>query len=324
MLGSKTKNAIGIQVTNDALIAVFIESAVGTPPLLKNYARVDWHEGGLLSSAPALARALRVVCRVFGNPRTPLALSLPTEYGTVALVEFPVLSGDELRSAITAEASKYIPLPIDEVSLSFEVLHRSEADTLKSQKSDTVEVALVAAEKSAVQLVETAIRDASLDLDLLELEIFSLMRTIPTVEHGTVCVVNIQPHGIHIALVLERQVRLIRTLQLDTAPLVVAIDSNTLTTPIRTALDELLTLYLAKHSQAAIRQFLIVGARAHTQVLYDTLCAASPSQKKPAALLNPWQEVQLTPQAKANLTDTRKGELAIALGLALAQFTTQE
>jgi Tfp pilus assembly PilM family ATPase len=324
MLGAKTKNAIGIQVTNDALVAVFIESAVGMPPLLRNYAKVDWHEGGLLSSAPALARALRVVCRAFGNPRTPLALSLPTEYGTVALVEFPVLSGDELRSAITTEASKYIPLPMDEVSLSFEVLHRSESDTRKSQKNDTVEVALVAAEKSAIQLVETAIRDASLDLDLLELEIFSLMRTIPTVEHGTVCVVNIQPHGIHIALVLERQVRLIRTLQLDTVTLTTAADATALISPVRATLDELLALYLARHSQAAIRQFLIVGAKAHTQALYEALCAASPIQKKPTALLNPWQEVQLPPQAKANLTDARKGELATALGLALAQFTVQE
>lgn len=323
MLGAKIKNAIGIQVTNEALVAVFMEAAVGTPPLLRNYAKVDWHEGGLLSSAPALSRALRVVYRAFGNPKAPLALSLPTEYGTVALVEFPVLSGDELRSAITAEASKYIPLPMEEVTLSFEVLQSTESDAVKSQKNDTVEVALVAAEKSAIQGVEGAIRGASLDLDLLELEIFSLMRTIPAVEHGTVCVVNIQPHGVHIALVLERQVRLIRTVNIETATLTTSVDPTPLITPIQVTLGELLKLYHSKHPQVSIKQFLIVGARGHTQALYEALSTTT-GGKKPAVLLSPWQDVQIPPQAKASLTDARKGDLAVALGLALASLTTPE
>jgi len=86
------------------------------------------------------------------------------------------LSDDELEQQITLEADQYIPYPLEEVALDFEVQGPSADET------NRVDVLLAACRKETVELREDSIEIAGLESAVVDVEAFCIERAFQLLE----------------------------------------------------------------------------------------------------------------------------------------------
>jgi type IV pilus assembly protein PilM len=94
------------------------------------------------------------------------------------IVDMPSsLSGDDMEEQIRAEADQYIPYPIDEVSLDFEVLGPS------AKGGDMVDVVLAACRREQVESLCAAVELAGLKPGIVDVEAYALENACQFLEH---------------------------------------------------------------------------------------------------------------------------------------------
>jgi type IV pilus assembly protein PilM len=94
------------------------------------------------------------------------------------IVEMPSsLSGDDMEEQIRAEADQYIPYPIDEVSLDFEILGAS------AKGGDMVDVVLAACRREQVESLCAAVELAGLKPGIVDVEAYALENACQFLEH---------------------------------------------------------------------------------------------------------------------------------------------
>ncbi len=117
--------------------------------------------------ADAIKRAIKVA-----NVKTKLAAtSVPASGVITKNLEFSnSFTEDELEDQIQVEADQYIPYPLDEVAIDFQVLGPVEDDKNLNQ------VILVACRQDSVQSREDSVNGAGLDCDVIDVDTFALER----------------------------------------------------------------------------------------------------------------------------------------------------
>jgi type IV pilus assembly protein PilM len=189
---------------------------------LTNYGSITLREAGMDAfSAPSLSKAISALLGEMQVKANRVYVSLPSSNGLVALLEFPVMTGKELEQAIQFEAHKYIPADIEDVALSWEIVHRSEERSSlgislkkenKENKKEPLEVLLVAALKNDVALLSSHFSKAQYEIHAIELESFSLARSLTTNESKDVLIVDIGHSICNFALVSKGVVRMSRNI----------------------------------------------------------------------------------------------------------------
>ena len=86
------------------------------------------------------------------------------------------LSDHELESQITVEADQYIPYPLDEVSIDFEVQGPAE------QNPDQVDVLLAACRKENVELREDSLEIGGLEAKVVDVEAYAMERAFELID----------------------------------------------------------------------------------------------------------------------------------------------
>ena len=120
---------------------------------------------GQVENFEAVAQAIRRVIRVSGARARQVAMALPSSAVITKRITLPAgLSAQALEAQVEAEASQYIPFPLDEVSLDFCVVDA------QAPATDGVEVLIAASRKERVQdrqgLAEAAgLRPVILDIE---------------------------------------------------------------------------------------------------------------------------------------------------------------
>lgn len=82
-------------------------------------------EDGMIKNEAALAKTIKYCC---GNVKGKklktkyVVASLPEENSFLQVIQMPKMSEDELKLAVPIEAENYIPMPIDEMYLDFQVI----------------------------------------------------------------------------------------------------------------------------------------------------------------------------------------------------------
>ena len=115
------------------------------------------------------------------------AMSIPIFSTFSALVELPDMSDSEIKSAVQFEARKYIPIPLDEVILGWNVIGRRDDQKLGGpggKKSKKVQILLVAISKEIAKRYIQIAKLAGLKVTVLETESFSLARSLIRNENG--------------------------------------------------------------------------------------------------------------------------------------------
>ncbi len=129
-------------------------------------------------------------------------ISLPGSSGLITLIEFPDMKESELEKAIRFEAHKYVPTPLSEVSLGWEIVSKKETGILEKKNiPHRIQVLLVAAPNKDVARYENIIQSVKLKVKAIELETFSLARSLVGDDLGTYLIVDIGAKATNIVLV---------------------------------------------------------------------------------------------------------------------------
>lgn len=138
-------------------------------------------------------------------------VSLPAFSGLVVLIDFPEMREQDLEKAIQFEAHKYIPTPLEEVSLSWDVIKKppvkpiiavaGEKAVSSDKKQPRMQVVLVAAAKKDVERYKNMFGGSGLDISVIELETFSLVRSLAGDDMGTYLLIDIGSRATNIVLV---------------------------------------------------------------------------------------------------------------------------
>ena len=98
-------------------------------------------------------------------------LAVPASASFITTVSFPPVPSKELNEAIPYEARRYIPIPISEVELDWEVVGLNES-------REKIEVILIAVPKEIIDKLKRVSLLAGLNLRALEVETFSMTRSL--------------------------------------------------------------------------------------------------------------------------------------------------
>jgi len=90
------------------------------------------------------------------------------------VLEMPVLSDRELRSAIYWEAEQYIPVPLSNITLTWNILDKPQ----ESKASDKMQVLMVGAPSMLINKYKKIISMAGLTIASMETEILSTLRSL--------------------------------------------------------------------------------------------------------------------------------------------------
>lgn len=219
MFGSKAKTYLGVDFGTSSIKVVEL-GLENDEPVLLNYGEINlalletMRSGDQGSYDAQITIFLRALLEKVGPKTRQVYVAMPAFIGLVALVEFPQMNESELESAIQFESHKYIPSPLHEVALSWEVVGQRTVALSDdaSQQVTKLEVLLVAALNKEVERYESYIRSVGCSMQLLELETFSMVRSTVRDASEAYLVIDIGSRATNFVLVENRLVKMNRNL----------------------------------------------------------------------------------------------------------------
>lgn len=121
----------------------------------------------------AVAEAIKKLIKETGAKAEKVNIALPESQVFTRIIEVPELSSRELTSAIKWEAEQYIPLPLDKVTVDFNILR-----TAKETGTNKMEVLLVASPKVVIEKYLSILEQADIVVDSVETEIIATSRAL--------------------------------------------------------------------------------------------------------------------------------------------------
>lgn len=125
------------------------------------------------------------------------------------LIELPILTDKELAAAINWEAEQYIPLPIKDVSLEFQVVEKKEGEGGVGGK---MKVLLVAAPKRVIEKYLAIVKGANLQVEALETESQALARALIGVDDPPTIIVSAGAISTELVVVKSQKVLFTRSI----------------------------------------------------------------------------------------------------------------
>lgn len=217
MFGLGEKKIIGIDIGSSNIKMVEIKIK-GKRPILSNYANMfvrdlmGEHDLKASYFETVLPEYLRRMIKAADMSGREAYFSIPSFGGLITLIEFPNMSKNDLDQAIRFEAHKYIPISLDDVVLSWEVMEKITANPVAVKQDDNksaathnandkVQVLLVAAPKNKVAKYEKLAEEANFRLKSIEIESFSLLRSLVGNDQGNFIIVDIGSRICNIVLI---------------------------------------------------------------------------------------------------------------------------
>lgn len=142
-----------------------------------NFAKIEPGiiEEGVIKNEDALSKIIKTACKnVEGKKLNTkyVVASLPEEKSFLQIIQMPKMKEEELKTAIFFEAENYIPLPISEVYLDFQVIA-----PIKNHL-DHLNVLIVATPKKIVNSYVSCLKKAGLIPLALEVETEAIARAL--------------------------------------------------------------------------------------------------------------------------------------------------
>ncbi len=132
--------------------------------------------------------------------------SIPGFSGLITVAELPIMKDSELEGAIQFEARKHIPVSLDEVAIDWEIIKREEQNNTLQKPDQKISgdgkmlVLLVIASKKDIIDSTGIIESSGLSVQSVELETFSLVRSLIGEDSGTFLIVDIGSRATNIIL----------------------------------------------------------------------------------------------------------------------------
>lgn len=206
MFGLFRKNLyLGVDIGTSAVKVVELKVDSGVPTLT-NYALMNadgFKDGEIAGSFLSKCLAMMVKKGEFKSDNVNIAV--PSFGGIITLLEFPSSIKNDLAQAIKFEAYKYVPSPMEDVILSWDIISNK-------QVQDKIQVMLVAASKNKVMECESLVKNSGLNLQGIEIESFSMVRSLIGNDQGNFIILDIGSRVCNIILVEKGVIKVNRNI----------------------------------------------------------------------------------------------------------------
>lgn len=343
LFSNKKKRFVGIDFGTSAIKLVELEYR-DQKTYLRNYAWADLSNlfnQGNASQRPQtfedkLSTCLSELVRRAEVKDAAVYLAIPGFSGLITLIEFPQMADGELSQAIQYEAHKYIPTSLDEIAMSWEVI-----DMVEEEGQKKMHVLLVAAPKKEISRYEGLINAAGLKADAIELETFSIVRSLVGEDDGTFLIVDMGARATNILLVEKGIVRVNRNIDAggnevtETVAESMGISKNraetlkkgekdlisgkegALVVPVLELIANearrIANAYKQRNPQLKIESVILSGGSVGMKGVKEFFAA---SLGIPAVIGDPWRHIIIDERAKENVRELGTS-YTVALGLAL-------
>ncbi len=174
---AKEKNYLGVDLGRGSIKVVELKNKEGKPNL-STYGYVekgiDFAKDDSKIKIEQAANLLKEVCQKSHTTTNQVIASLPGFSVFSSVINLPSMPEKDLVSAIHWEARKFIPLPIEEVTLDWKKLESSKDD----EENKNFKILLTAASRNLVKKYLEIFKIAGLELLSLETESFALSRSL--------------------------------------------------------------------------------------------------------------------------------------------------
>jgi len=192
-------------------------------PVFVNYA-ISYDSGSLLQSAglellDGQAKGVLNSVLKSGNFGTKNAvLGIPGFFSLIFFIELPEMPETEIEQAVKFEATKYIPTPLKEVSLGWEIVGSIQEKSLEggqpSSQGRKIQVMVVSVPRSTTTKYQEIAKAAKLNLTVMEVENFAVVRTLIGNDKGTFMIVNIGARATDFIIVSDGIIRITRSINI--------------------------------------------------------------------------------------------------------------
>lgn len=343
VFGFGKKYFLGIDFGTASIKAVEF-SVEDNQPVLINYGQIsleDFENKNVLTEGNSyddeVVLHLRMLMKSMQPKNSSSYVAMPAFTGLISLVEFPLMEESDLQSAVRFEAHKYIPSPLEDIALSWDVVSiRNTPD-----QGEKMEVLLVAALNKEVARYEKYVIDAGRTLDFLELETFSLVRSIIGNEMGLFLIIDIGSRATNLILVDDGIVKVSRNIDAGGKDITRVLAESFSVTPERAEVlkksgkdffsspevtlifpslqaivneaERMLTSYQVRYPTVQCKGAFLSGGTARFSGLTEYY---SHILKVPVAIGDPWRNVKYDPILEEKIREFGTS-FSVAIGLAL-------
>jgi type IV pilus assembly protein PilM len=168
---------VGLDIGTDHIRVAQVKS-VGAGFQLTGYNMVGVPMGavveGEIVDVEAVAASIRELVRTSGLHAKDCAIGVSNQKVVVRLIDLPFMERAELQGAIQYQAQDYIPIPIEDAILDFQII----GDYMTTSDEHMMEVVLVAAQRDMIGNAVRAVEEAGLRLQQIDVTSFAIVRAL--------------------------------------------------------------------------------------------------------------------------------------------------
>ncbi|MFA5715770.1 MAG: type IV pilus assembly protein PilM [Candidatus Paceibacterota bacterium] len=191
----KSQNSLGVDIGTKVIRAVELSKVKGGM-VLENYGEVNldvackeffrsFDKKNLNPAVNNISAALRAIIAETGIKTRKVVFSLPDFATFFTTFELPPMTKKEIVSAIGFEARKYIPLPLSELVLDWQMMNK------ESSPKENSRILVMAVPKIIVEQYKTIAEQSGLELIALEAEAVALKRAVAKEGDHSLCLLEI-------------------------------------------------------------------------------------------------------------------------------------
>ncbi len=163
---------LGIDLSDSAVKVVEVSKS-GKRFQIEAYGAEPLPQGAMENHNPSdmdvISTALKKLTRAAGIKIREAVVAVPTSSVITRTIAMPkAYSEDDIEANIQLEASQYIPFPIEDIHLDFQIL------TTANSNPDLQNVLLVASRKENVDLREEALKEAGIKANIVDVEAYGI------------------------------------------------------------------------------------------------------------------------------------------------------
>lgn len=359
--GKKDNVAVGIDIGTSSIKVVELQRQNGRA-VLQTYGALglgQYAEGGSVGQvtnldAETLTKGLKDVLKETNISNQNIVLGIPSASCIIFILQLPAqVEERDLATVIPAEAKKFIPIPLTDVSLDWYVIPRredsgTESRVLSESGGDAkMSILVVATLNETLVKYTEVLQKSQLPTDALEIEVFSNIRSCMTRELFPVLIVDIGASKTKLSIVEHGIVETFRLVNHGSQDMTLAIahsmelpfdkaeaikkESGLVATPEHPHVPDLIKTHLAAIFQEAnatmlayekrynknIGKVIFTGGGAMTRGLIEY---AAQNFSAELALADPFSKIE-SPVFLSGVLKTTGPEFSIALGLALKKLS---
>ncbi|MGH2706205.1 MAG: type IV pilus assembly protein PilM [Actinomycetota bacterium] len=174
---ARIREAIGLDIGTSGVRAAHVSFA-RRPPTLENFGQISLPVGairdGEIADDETVAQAISQLWKRGGFSSKKVGLGIANQKVVIRQVDLPFMEEEELRGAIQYQVQEYIPIPVEDAVLDFQILDAFVTDTNERM----MRVLLVAAQKDMVTRFVQTVQRGGLDPEAVDVIPLALIRSL--------------------------------------------------------------------------------------------------------------------------------------------------